>query len=90
MAQEHVFIHCIPKCLNQQAAEAGTVVPNQGQITPDKAIEKDEQGDEIVRLNPADYKDHFPESNEQIKSDSNKLATPKIQSETAPNPQRNR
>ena len=61
MNAEHVFIHCIPKAANQQQTiELEVGVPNQGQITPEKkGIERDEQGDQIVRLNPADYKDHF-------------------------------
>ena len=45
--------------MNQQTTELGIGGPHQGQITPDKAMEKDEQGDEIVRFNPDDYKDHF-------------------------------
>ena len=90
MVQEHVFIHCIPQCLNQQTAGAGTVLPNQGQITPDKAVEKDEQGDEIVRLRPADYKDHFPAPNAQLQSDPNQLASPQVQPGAGPSPQGNR
>ena len=55
-----------------------------------KAVEKDEQGDEIVRLRPADYKDHFPAPNAQLQSDPNQLASPQVQPGAGPSPQGNR